>query len=562
MFASIRRHQKWLWMLISAAVIISFVVFFTPHVESHLLGRGGSGQAYGVINGRSIGHDEAQHAFMEARLRYFLFNGGRGWPDEDPSSKQFFNDERETQTRLFLLEKIGELGIRPDEKAVVAWIQDAFKDTTGAFRKESFDQFLERSLKPRGYTLADVFTFATHEVALQHLVNLAGIPGALVTPREAEQSYRAEHEQVTCQAVFFNVTNYLATVSLDPLAISQFFTNQSARYRIPEKTIATYVRFDAAPHLEEAEKVLTSQTNLAALVQSIYQQRGTNFYVDEASQPLPPNLAQERIREELKLNQAMLAARRLAIQFVEELMEQQEKQPAMSGHLERLAPAKGYSVQTTSPFDFSGTTDPDLPPTFARSALSLSADTPFTTQPILGTNAVFVAGFKSKIPSEIPPFDSVRERVTEDYRRSQALDVARLKGSGFHSAVTNGLAAGKTFEALAAEAQLSVTTFPPFAVSARSVPEIESHTSFTQFKDAIENVPPGKASTFIRTSEGGFVAMVTARQPVDAETLKRELPAYMAELRHNRLYDAFNEWFRKERERAGMTFASQSSAAK
>ena len=30
MFAHIRRHQKWLWILISAAVIISFVWLFSP----------------------------------------------------------------------------------------------------------------------------------------------------------------------------------------------------------------------------------------------------------------------------------------------------------------------------------------------------------------------------------------------------------------------------------------------------------------------------------------------------------------------------------------------------
>ena len=33
MFAHIRRHQKWLWLFISAAVIISFVWYFNPNQQ-------------------------------------------------------------------------------------------------------------------------------------------------------------------------------------------------------------------------------------------------------------------------------------------------------------------------------------------------------------------------------------------------------------------------------------------------------------------------------------------------------------------------------------------------
>src|SRR5436305_1256835 len=111
MFANIRRHQKWLWYVISAAVIISFTWYLNP---SNRQQRGGGGglfqQNVGTINGHPITRNEYFNAQRDANLKY-LFTFG-SWYGSDEFSRQ--NEgfiERETRQRIFLREKARELGI-------------------------------------------------------------------------------------------------------------------------------------------------------------------------------------------------------------------------------------------------------------------------------------------------------------------------------------------------------------------------------------------------------------------------------------------------------------------
>ena len=98
MFANIRRHQKWLWYVISAAVIISFTWYLNP---SNRQQRGGGGlfqQNVGQIYGRPISRTEYLNAQRDANLKY-LFTFG-SWYGSDEFSRQ--NEgfiERETRQR-------------------------------------------------------------------------------------------------------------------------------------------------------------------------------------------------------------------------------------------------------------------------------------------------------------------------------------------------------------------------------------------------------------------------------------------------------------------------------
>ena len=65
--------------------------------------------------------------------------------------------------------------------------------------------------------------------------------------------------------------------------------------------------------------------------------------------------------------------------------------------------------------------------------------------PIVGKDAVYVIGLKQRFPSEIQPFEKVREQVTKDYRAEQSLKLARNAGIAFEKTLTNGIAQGKTF---------------------------------------------------------------------------------------------------------------------
>jgi hypothetical protein len=127
MFASIRRHQKWLWFVISVLTIISFVAFFSPRSQRGV-GSGGwqENDVVGSINGRALHRDEYLQAAREAELRYFL--NYRQWPRDDEMARQMGLIDNEIRSRLLLIDKLKQLNVKVSEEAAAQWIADVFHD--------------------------------------------------------------------------------------------------------------------------------------------------------------------------------------------------------------------------------------------------------------------------------------------------------------------------------------------------------------------------------------------------------------------------------------------------
>lgn len=540
----------------STVTIVSFVAFFSPQRRKQA-GWTGPRDQVGSINGRGINRDEYAGAYREAELRY-LFSYG-DWPGNDTARQAGNVIERETRQRLLLLEKLNELNIQVTEPAVAQWIMDAFRDRTDkSFREETYRNFLKNVLPSRGLSQSDFERFARHEVAIQHLVALAGTAGKLVTPQEAETLFRQQNEEMEATAVFVSSSNYIAQVTTDPSSVAAYFTNHLASYRIPEKTLVSFVKFATSNYLAEADQELAKNTNLNQYVEATYLQRGTNAFHDASNQPLPPAEAKQKIREEIREAAAMEEARRKAVAFANELFEMKEKTNA----LESLAAAKGLVSEVSEPFGpYQTPSNMKVPPAFSQVATKLSNDEPFAEQPLQGDDGIYIVALKGRIPSQIPPLESMQDRVTQDYQNSRALELARAAGRELQTALTNGLAQGKTFESIAAEKGVSPVLLAPFSRKTTTLPGIPNSSDSSLLVSTAFNVSPGKVSPFIPTRTGGFVIHVRSVLPVADTKLQAELPEFLKSLRQSRQYQAFSDWFRKEMDTARISLPGDKKSA-
>ena len=552
MFHQIRRHQKWLWVVISAAVIISFVIYFTPDANVSL--SGGGSVSYGFINGRSISKKEVQSAYAEAQLQY-LFRFGN-WPGNDEFGREMgFDIEREVENRLFINEKLDELNIQVSEQEVADWIAEAFTDRqTQTFRRDSYDQFVRGRLAERGLRDVDFQKFVRNEVAIGHLVNLAGLTGRLVAPREAEAQYRRENELLNASVLNFSLSNHLASVNLDPAALQTFYTNRMAIYRLPERVAVTFVKFEATNYFAEADKQIASVTNYAQMVDAEYQKRGAASFKDFAGNLLTPEAAKEQIRSEHRMDTALVAARRKAAEFVEEVLAAHEADATKTNLLEQVAQTRGMVAIDTAPFtQRDGPREMRTMATFSTVAFKLTPEEPYSN-PIPDEEAVYAISLKQRLPSSNPPWESVQARVTEEFRRSQALDAARNACRTASGILTNGLAAGRKFEELCAEAKVTPIRLPAFSQSTRSLPEAETNRiALGDLKGTASALSPGKLSDPVSTREGSMLVFLHSREPAEDAKMQSELAAYTKGLQDTRQFEAFNEWFRKEKAMARMT---------
>ena len=538
MFGTIRKHQTWLWAVIITVIIIRFVIFFSPY--SKMNDNRQVAANWGSINGEKVTQEEYVKAYKEICLRAFFMTGN--WPD-DEARKQGGDVERESFQWLLLKQKQKELGIHISTDAVA----QGARAMISQFQRSGItspEMFINLVLKPRGYEVEDLERFVRHYMGLEELIATVGLGGKLVTPQEIRDLYKRENEQLETAAVFFSASNYLASVSVAPDAVMQFYTNRQAGYRIPDRVQVSYVRFDLTNFLAEATQDLAKMTNLDLQIDEMYKQGGTNFLREWKAQT--PEEARRNIRVDTLRKLQMQGARKKALEFATPLF---DMDPVRTDNLDKLAKEKGLTVQITEPFDQrDGPSELAVGQDFAAKAFARTPVEPFAG-PIVGMDGVYVIAFNKKIPSEIPALDKIRARVEKDYQLGQAQDLARKAGLVFYPTLTNGLAQGKTVAALCADAKLQLVDLPPISISTRELEQVSEHLPLNQFKQLAFGTTVGKVSPFQMTTAGGVIVYVKSKLPLDEAKMIAALPTFANYVRQNRQNEAFNSWFRKEAEK-------------
>lgn len=537
MFQFIRKHQA-IGLIFIGIVIVSFVIFFSPNQK---LDHGGADMGnLGTIAGRPIDRTEFLEVLREARLSQYLREGT--WPDRN--TRGGWDEQREVFTRVMLLREARNLGVTVSDDVAAARIVDIpyFRDEkTQKFNRAAYDQFLAIIQGENGMARVDFERFMRNEVAIQHLVNIGGMSGSLVPPREAESRYKVGNEHYAAQVVVFSATSHLAQVKLDPAALSQYYSNRLAEYRIAERVQVRYVRFTATNFLAEADQQLGGNTNLSRILDGEYERRGAESFRDPLGNPMTPEAAKADLKEQFRKSITLESARKKAIEFSNRLYQMDAKVESLAD----LAAKDGLVALISMPFDqFRPPADMRVPTTFNKSAFALSTDEPFAI-PITGEDGAYVYAFERRIPAEFQPYEMVKERVTDGYRRTEARRMAEAEGRTFQSRATNELATGKSFEALATEAGLKTISLTNFHRGTAGLSQLGPRLTVNELLRVATEVAPGRASSFVPAADGGFVMLVQAKLPAPDDQVKAEVPQFLEQSRQMGRFAAFMEWERK-----------------
>jgi hypothetical protein len=538
MFGTIRKHQTWLWAVIITVIVISFVIYFSPYSRLNDTRRGPVN--LGSINGERISEEQFMHARNEVYLRSFCLSGR--WPDDE--ARRTGGLDREIYQWLLLVQKQQQMGIQISSDMVA----QVAKGMMGALQQakviSSPQSFLKELLPRNGFTMDDFERFVRHYVGLQELISTVGASGKLVTPQEARDLFKREHEELSTAAVFFSAASYVSNITVLPDAVTQFYTNRQAIYRVPERVQVSYVTFELTNFLAEANRELARMTNLDLNIEEAFRQGGTNFLRELEVQSLDE--AKLKVRDARRRQFEVQAAWKKAADFANPLF---DMTPVQAGNLDVMAKTNGLVVGITPPF---ATNSPPkelgVGLDFAHKAFTRSVTEPFAG-PIVGSNAVYIIALNKRIPSEVPPLEQIRPQVVRDYRAAQALVLARQAGMDFYQTVTNGLAQGKDFAAICTGAKVKLVDLPPFSISTRQLPEVEDRLNLNQLKQIAFTMPPGRVSAFEMTADGGVVLQVKAKLPLEEAKITAGMPAYLNALRQARQNEAFNDWFRREAEK-------------
>src|ERR1019366_6631546 len=369
---------------------------------------GGRGSGNVTLYGKEVTAEAYVHARNEFFIYYWLHYGE--FPDKSPNFNR--NDlERETYVRLMLTEKAKTMGVHVSEEAMAEGAGELLRSIGRGGQAVPMSQFLERVLQPEGLDATDFQRFVRDDLTIQQLVKTLGLPGALVPPQEAGQLYDREHQEVSALAVFFSASNYLAQVAVTPAAVAQFYTNNMAVYREPDRVSVNYLAYDLTNYFAAAEQKI-GKTNINNQAESYYAQNGLKSVPDAKT----PEEAKAKIRELILRQGAQAAAAATAKEFVTELF---AMEPVVPENLVTLAKKKGLNLRTTAPF--AATYGPEEFPAsaeFTKTAFKLNAESPFS-KPLVGAEAVYVIGLAKQLPGMIEPLDLIHARVVQDFQNQE-----------------------------------------------------------------------------------------------------------------------------------------------
>ena len=537
MIGTIRKHSKWLWLIIIVATVVSFV--FWGAGPSRMGGGSGGSVASGDF-GSIYGHKVTQQAFIDARSDFYLFYWFRSgeWPDKNPNFSEPELD-REIYIRLMLAQKASDLGIYVSDAEAAQAGAELLRPLGRNGQIVPLDAFVKQVLQPERLTAEDFENFVRQYLVMEQLQQAIGLTGELITPQEAAAAYQRDHQELSAQIVFFSASNYLSSVTVTPAAVVQYYSNYLADYRLPDRVQVSYVAFEVTNYLAQAQAEW-AKTNFDELVGAYFRQVGENYRNSKS-----PAEAKDKIREELIRDRAGSDARKDANDFANAVF---NIDPAKPENLATVAKQKGLPVHVTAPFaDKFGPEEFTAPQDFTKAAFGLTPDEPFA-RPIAGPDAVYVLAFAKRLPSEIPPLDQIRERVTREYQWREATLLAQRTGTNFVHTLT-GMTADRGFASLCVAAGLEPQVLPAFSLSTPELPELGGRADLNQLKRAVFTTPVGKTGNFEATSDGGFIVYVQSRLPMDQVKMNSDLPQYLAAFRRERQNEAFGQWVNLEASR-------------
>jgi len=515
-----RKHSQWLWGIIIAATVVSFIFWGSRYTNGN--GRG-SGN-WGVVLGQTVSLEDKDQAEREVVLLHKLEE--RDWPEKV--------DQLEVFSRILLIRKAEAMGIRVGSDTVARQALIYLQN----YNEPNIDSFAEHQLGGR-MTVENFQEFLRHQISVEQVFRIYGLAGELVTREDAEMLYQRMRMQLSVQAVFFSASNYLAELPPvpTPARLEQYYTNHIEQYRLPERVQVNYVFFNVTNFLAQAEK--DAGTNLDLGVESEFLKLGTNWVRAGKTQAEAKAKIREALIRQIAGNEAHLKANDFANAVL-------ALQPPSPDNLARIARTNGMELGTTEPFDeLNGPKElPGATYNFPKTAFALTPEDPIGG-PLPGEDGFYEIALKARFPEETNrPLNAVRVQVETDYKYAEAVALARQAGTKFVDMATNS--AGKPFAEICE--QVKVTPVPiDVSLSDQQLTALDSHISLADFKQIAFSTRLGGMSPFQQTADGGILVFVNGVLPLDKAKMAAELPAFWDRLRAQRQQEAFGEWFQRER---------------
>ena len=495
-------RNKWVWTFFALLISALFLGYFSPR-------SGGCGRrafqedakvgAQGKLYDRNVSRDE----FVSTR---FFEMGFRENMPLTPKGREQLH--KRTWQRIAALRAAEQMKITATGDEIAAVIaRDPNFLANGVFNRERYRAIVQSKLH------IDVETFETYLLQELTIQKLAAMLQSvlLASPLDLQRRLSNLTDSFTVQYAVLKTNTVHATAKLASDDVQKFYAEHKKLFAEPPKVSVKYVAFPisnyvANVHISDSE------------MKDYYEDRDDEFMSTDTNSTatrLPLNQVTNVIAGRLTRNSAEREAKNAAAELVLKLSDRSDKALGF----DQAVAAQGLSVCTSAFITANGKVPGlDVGHDFNKAAFDLDPEdrTRSFSDPIIGSNAVYVLAIRERIDARIPEFAEVKDKAEELAQRSAEQDAFVQRCKAIHHAVREDLKTGKSFSAAAAVAGLQVKTTEPFS----AYTGLTNDASYSEeLASSIMYLNKGELTELVPTTNGVLMAFVSDRQPGDASNM-------------------------------------------
>ncbi|MDE6575877.1 MAG: hypothetical protein K2L24_00530 [Opitutales bacterium] len=493
-------QKRWLFGLLLVAVVVSFV--FTVG-SSPGIGRGR--QWHQKFCGIDLGSRQTlsqwqRETELSTQLRQIFL-----WL---PQMREFA-----LFTRLVELKLADQLGIpEPNKTQIEQFVEryPAFQDAQGKFDANRYNDCIEEFSR-------DAFQQGILEQTVRNDYRCAAVENLLMgrgvaLPAEARYLLSIENQRYDGAIARFQIPENLETIAVDGAKLKEYFEQHREDYKLSEQIVLDYVVFSNEQFLADLP------TPSKETFKAFYQEHASEFTgMKEGSEELKQAIVKSYQNQETR-QRAMHAAD----QFVYELYAKNIAPHSLE--FTQLLEQNGLKIQSLDPVALDQLGDHKQ---FSAAVLSqcsqLNADDRYYSDPVLDNQQqVCVLFFRDIVPSLYSPFESVRDRVINDYRHSEAKTQLSEKIESLHQSwIANGL----SLEKFQSDTKENDGTIEVFEQKKRSKLKLSQEE-----QEALQLLHNGEVSSILKTDDGAYEVVFLAQKLTPPAADAKAVTAKLTEL--------------------------------
>ena len=531
-----QKHFKTIFAVLLAVTIISFI--FTIGASPGI-GRGDRQYRAREYFGYNLASAEDQQRLMgDAMLSAELKFGALGGLDQD-------------QVKTYAMQRAASLyfaGQWHIPKATPAEIKDAitklrmFAGPNGEFDAKAYDTF-RTNLKanPGGATEGDIARVLGDDIRVDKVDKLLAGPG-YVLPRDVKTQLERADTTWTLATATADYAAYKPEIKPTDADLTKFYTDNSFRYQIPPRMVASYVEFRSTEFLPSV-KVTDAE------VRAFYDANPARFPKPPEAKPadqkapMPPKPANAdadfaAVRPQVEATLKLETAQKLAVKAASDLaVALYEARAKTIPAIEAVLTARKLPEKTLAPFTHdAGPAEFGHSPEIANAAFDLNPDHVISDAIKSPTGAVILF-FKELQPARTPLLAEVRDKVTADYVENERRKRFVELGKAVRAQILARLKAGDPFEKAAESAaaasglKVQVKTLAPFAM--RSRPQDVDYSIL----GTLDHLDKGEVSDMVLNGDKGILVYAQDKKLPDLtpsnpryEETRKQLAMYSSTL--------------------------------